>query len=141
MNHLMPWIEDGDKFTENCTQCKSCLLSCPENILIQGDGGFPVIDFSLGECTFCGKCAESCNEDIFVEVTHTPWQKKAIIDKSCLAHQNIYCRSCAESCPVQALSFQLGISAVPQIALDKCNGCGACFYPCPANAISIKECK
>tara|TARA_R110001583_G_scaffold8007_7_gene39170 strand:+ start:306 stop:788 length:483 start_codon:yes stop_codon:yes gene_type:complete len=138
-NNLMPWVEDSQKFVNNCTQCKSCVTSCPEKIIVQGDGGFPVIDFSLGECTFCGQCANSCQEDIFVAITETPWHKKAVIADNCLANENVYCRSCGESCPEQALSFKIGINAIPEIDLDKCNGCGACFSPCPTSAISIKE--
>lgn len=139
INNLMPWIDDSQQFTENCTQCNQCVSQCPENIIVQGDGGFPVIDFSLGECTFCGKCAESCEETIFVKTTELPWQKKAVINDTCLANQNVACRSCAESCPEEALTFKIGINAVPDINLDKCNGCGACFAPCPTHAIEIKE--
>ena len=139
INNLMPWIHDGAKFTDNCTQCKRCLTDCPESIIAQGDGGFPVIDFSLGECSFCGQCAESCPEDIFVDINQIPWHKKAIIDDTCLANQNIACRSCGESCPEQALSFQVGINATPEINLELCNGCGACFSTCPTSAISVKE--
>jgi len=140
-NNLMPWIDDNQKFVNNCTQCKNCLTNCPEKIIVQGDGGFPVIDFSLGECTFCGECANSCEEDIFTASTEKPWHKKAVIADNCLANENVYCRSCAESCPEQALSFKIGINATPDINLDKCNGCGACFSPCPTSAISIKESK
>ncbi|TEW56075.1 ferredoxin-type protein NapF [Psychromonas sp. RZ22] len=141
INNLMPWIVDATKFTENCTQCQNCLNSCPENIIVQGDGGFPVIDFSAGECTFCTKCAVSCQEDIFADTSEIAWQKKAVISESCLANQNVYCRSCCESCPELALSFKIGINAIPEIDLAKCNGCGACFSPCPTSAINIKDSK
>ncbi|MDA7745985.1 ferredoxin-type protein NapF [Psychromonas sp.] len=139
INNLMPWVRDTQHFVDNCTQCQDCLTSCPEKIIVKGDGGFPVVDFSLGECTFCRKCAESCEEDVFAETTQIPWLKKAAINDSCLANQNVACRSCAESCPQEALNFQIGINAIPQIDLEQCNGCGACFAPCPINAISIKE--
>jgi len=139
INNLMPWVEDAEQLVNNCTQCQSCITSCPEDIIVKGDGGFPVVDFSLGECTFCGQCAESCQEGVFISTSLIPWQKKAVISDACLAHQHVYCRSCGESCPEEALRFQIGINAIPEIDLDKCNGCGACFSPCPTNAISIKE--
>ena len=60
INNLMPWVEDAAQLINNCIQCESCITSCPEDIIVKGDGGFPVVDFSLGECTFCGQCAESC---------------------------------------------------------------------------------
>ena len=140
-DNLLPWIIDAKQFLDNCTQCGDCLVACPENIIVKGDGGFPTVDFDLGECDFCGKCAGSCKEPIFTEITETPWQKKALIDSTCLANQHIYCRSCAESCEAQALTFQIGISAVPQIDNDLCTGCGACVAPCPTKAIEVKELK
>lgn len=139
--HLLPWVIDAKQFLNDCTQCGDCLDVCPEQIIIKGDGGFPRVDFDLGECDFCGKCAGSCKAPIFTEITATPWQKKALIDVTCLANQNIYCRSCAESCEAQALTFQIGISAVPQIDNELCTGCGACVAPCPTNAIGVKELK
>lgn len=141
VHNLMPWVHDHSQFTNNCTQCQECIKECPEHIIIKGDGGFPRVDFSLGECTFCGKCAQNCPEEVFVNTSETPWHKKAIISEACLANQNVACRSCSESCPEEALSFKIGINATPEIDLDKCNGCGACFSPCPTSAITIKECK
>ncbi|WP_232772477.1 ferredoxin-type protein NapF [Psychromonas sp. Urea-02u-13] len=140
-DNLLPWIIDAQQFLEKCTQCADCISVCPENIIIKGDGGFPNIDFDLGECVFCGKCADVCKEPIFTATSASPWQKKALIKQTCLAHENIYCRSCAESCEAQALTFQLGISAIPIIDTDLCIGCGACVAPCPTKAIEIKELK
>lgn len=137
-DNLLPWVISPQQFLDNCTQCEDCLAVCPEEILIKGDGGFPNVNFALGECIFCGKCAEICKEPIFTAITEFPWQKKAVIDTTCLAHEKIFCRSCAETCEAQALTFQVGISAVPQIDNDLCTGCGACVAPCPTQAIEIK---
>jgi len=138
-DNLLPWINDAKQFLDNCTQCGDCLATCPESIIVKGDGGFPTINFELGECDFCGQCANVCKEPIFTPTTEIPWGKKAKIETTCLANQSIYCRSCAESCETQALTFQIGISAVPKIDNDLCTGCGACVAPCPANAIDVKE--
>jgi ferredoxin-type protein NapF len=140
-DNLLPWIIDAGQFLENCTQCADCISICPEEIIVKGDGGFPNINFDIGECDFCGKCAEICKEPIFTTTTESPWQKKAVINHTCLAYEKIYCRSCAESCEVQALTFQVGISAVPKIDNDLCTGCGACVAPCPTKAIEVKELK
>lgn len=139
--NLLPWVSDAQAFVEECTQCGDCLTICPEKIIVKGDGGFPQIDFKEGECDFCGKCAEICKAPIFTPVTEQPWQKKAVINQHCLANQSIYCRSCAESCEAQALTFQIGISAVPKIDNKLCTGCGACVSPCPVNAVAVKEVK
>lgn len=138
-NNLLPWVDDLQGFITSCTQCGNCLNACPEKIIIKGDGGYPNLNFNLGECTFCGLCAQSCREPIFTATDLPPWNKKARISNSCLAAKDVYCRSCAESCESQALTFQLGLNALPQIDLNLCTGCGACVAPCPAQAIEIKE--
>ncbi len=140
-DNLLPWVINAKQFLEHCTQCGDCVRACPEKIIINGDGGFPRIDFDLGECDFCGQCAEICKEPIFTTISEDPWQKKALINQACLAYEHIYCRSCAESCESQALTFQLGLSAVPKINNELCNGCGACVAPCPSQAIEVKELK
>lgn len=139
VKNLLPWIIDPNQFIENCTQCADCINVCPENIIEKGDGGYPSINFNKGECSFCGECANICKETIFTMTEHQPWLKKAHIEPSCLANLNVYCRSCADSCEVQALSFQLGVNAIPNINLELCTGCGACVSPCPTQAIQIKE--
>ncbi|WP_019616679.1 ferredoxin-type protein NapF [Psychromonas ossibalaenae] len=139
VHNLPPWIEDAQGFINNCSKCADCISVCPEKILKKGDGGYPQIDFNLGECSFCGKCADSCNEQIFTDTAQTPWNKKAQISTQCLAAENIYCRSCGESCESLALTFKIGINAVPQINTELCTGCGACVSPCPTQAIEIKE--
>ncbi|WP_413699212.1 ferredoxin-type protein NapF [Psychromonas sp. KJ10-10] len=139
VNDMLPWVADASQFIEQCTQCGDCLSACPENIIVKGDGGFPCLDFDIGECNFCGKCAEICKEPIFKDTAESPWHKKAVINDTCLAYQKIYCRSCAESCEAQALTFQVGISEIPRIDIDLCTGCGACVAPCPSKSISVKE--
>ncbi|AGH81240.1 ferredoxin-type protein NapF [Psychromonas sp. CNPT3] len=138
-DNLLPWLKDADIFFEQCTQCGDCLSACPTQIIVKGDGGYPKIDFNLGECEFCSKCADICTQPLFLDTRLPAWSKKAQISESCLANKNIYCRSCSDSCEAQALTFQLGISALPTINLDLCNGCGGCVAPCPTQAIIIKE--
>lgn len=138
-NNLLPWIADTQNFLNSCSQCGDCIAACPEKIIVRGDGGYPNIDFNLGECTFCGKCAESCKEPIFLPSSASPWHKKARINDSCLAVAQVHCRSCAESCEAQALTFELAFNATPQIDSDLCTGCGACVAPCPTQAIVIEN--
>jgi ferredoxin-type protein NapF len=139
MSDLLPWVASSTQFIDSCTQCGDCISVCPATIIVKGDGGFPRIDFDLGECDFCGKCAEICKEPIFTNTAESPWDKKAVINDTCLANQKIVCRSCAESCEAQALTFQIGISALPKINIDLCTGCGACVAPCPTKSIVVKE--
>lgn len=64
----------------------------------------------------------------------------AVIGDTCLAHRNIVCRSCSESCEAGAIRFQLaaGSAGLPLVATDLCTGCGDCAPVCPASAIAIQ---
>ncbi|WP_394210293.1 ferredoxin-type protein NapF [Enterovibrio calviensis] len=137
----LPWIRDSELFTEHCTRCGECQRACEENIIVSGDGGFPSIDFNKGECTFCYECAQHCPEPLFLPETHLPWKQVVSIKDSCLAKQNIECRSCSDACDTRAIRFQhrLGSVAQPEIQISDCSGCGACIAPCPVNAISMEQ--
>jgi ferredoxin-type protein NapF len=150
----LPWSLDEQHFIENCTQCGNCLSACEEQIIIKGDGGFPTIDFTKGECTFCQKCVESCQLPLFAEnLAEQPWRlvknesstaNLAIeIKDNCLAMNQVFCRSCQDSCEVEAISFQYHNSSIPQpiINSNDCNGCGACVSVCPQTSINISPLK
>lgn len=136
----LPWVKDH-LFTDLCTQCGKCLQACPERIIQLSDGGFPRVDFNLGECTFCYQCAQACPEPLFNSKEEAAWQVKASISETCLATRRIDCRSCGDSCEPQAIRFKLAIGSVaqPQIDTALCNGCGACVSVCPVDAIAIKQ--
>ncbi len=138
-----PWIISFSWFSENCNCCNDCIAACPESILCMGDGGFPEVDFTKGECSFCEKCVTSCQQDVFQSLprdSKNAWSVKARIASSCLSLNGILCRACGDNCPAEAIHFQLlpgGISE-PQINLENCNGCGACLYVCPENAVTLR---
>lgn len=133
-----PWaLRNG--FTDACTRCGACIEACPEGLIVQGDGGYPEIDFKLGECTFCGACADACPEGAF-DRAGEPWDLVAsVVGRACLSERGIVCRSCRDACPASAIAFTLrpGGSASPGIDRDACTGCGACLSACPADAVSM----
>ncbi len=136
----LPYVANEDTFIENCTQCARCITSCPENIIIKGDAGFPEIDFARGECTFCNKCIDVCDEPLFNHVDSAPaFDLHIQIKGNCLAVNQVFCQSCQDSCDTEAISFRYLDSSIPQpqILLDSCNGCGACVSVCPQASIEL----
>jgi ferredoxin-type protein NapF len=114
------------------------VAACPERILIAAHDGTPVVDFSLGACTFCGACADSCAAAVFNRDLSPPWRVAVAISERCLARRGVLCESCRDSCADGAIRFAraAGRVPVPEIAPDRCTGCGACVSVCPESAIS-----
>ncbi|WP_104026737.1 ferredoxin-type protein NapF [Vibrio jasicida] len=137
----LPWIAKPTQFTDDCTRCGKCVEACETKIIIKNDGGFPAVNFSIDECTFCYQCANVCPEPLFLAETEQPWQAKASITDSCLAKQNVECRSCGDMCDPMAIRFklELGKVAQPNLDLDECNGCGACVSVCPTSSINVSN--
>lgn len=137
----LPWVNNLQQFTDLCTRCGKCEEVCETRIIQKGDGGYPSVDFTIDECTFCYKCAEICPEPIFNSADTEPWSAKAGISDTCLANNNVECRSCGDSCETMAITFKLraGGVALPQLELADCNGCGACVSTCPTSSISVSN--
>ena len=141
-----PWSLEGEAFFKTCTRCNLCLEACPEHIIIADKFGFPLLDFRLGQCSFCGLCRQACR-DAAVESgklsafhdDRSPWSITAHISVNCLATRGTLCRTCGEECENRAISFALqsGGFAAPFVDRELCTGCGACFHPCPVQAIRL----
>lgn len=137
-----PWA-DLANFLEKCTACGRCVFACETKIIKQGAGGFPEVDFTLGEgeCTFCEKCVKACPEPVFFETCESAWSHKVTVSEYCLLQQKIECRSCGDACPERAIRFRPSLGGIANLQLDltACNGCGACLKVCPTKAITIAE--
>jgi len=135
-----PYAPGEMQFTEQCTSCAECINSCPENILINAPGNYPEVDFSKGECTFCFECVESCNDNILsLEEDLPPWHIKANITDQCLVFKGVHCMICREQCEADAFTFIPKVGRPPHPVLNSllCNGCGACYQPCPNHSIKL----
>lgn len=137
-----PWALPEVEFIDRCTRCDDCLKTCPEAILVAGDGGYPTVDFGRGECTFCGDCLAACTPRALFrdDPEQQAWPYKAIIGEDCLPKKGVECRVCGDFCDARAIRFlpRLGGNPLPEINSEKCNGCGACVVPCPVTTISIR---
>ena len=137
-----PWALPENAFIDHCTRCNDCLKACPTQIIVSGDGGYPTVDFSLGECTFCGDCVNSCQAKALVrlEPEQAAWTHKATIGEDCLPRQGVECRVCGDFCDARAIRFppRQGGSPLPEIDAARCTGCGACVAPCPVTAIAVR---
>ena len=141
-----PWSLPENAFVECCTRCGDCISDCPQHILDKGRGGFPQVNFSRGECLFCGECVQACAPGALAGwspqgESPAPWSIRARIGERCLAWRGVECRSCADPCDTAAIRFRLvaGGVAQPLLELAACNGCGACYSVCPAQAIELGE--
>lgn len=125
---------------ECCSQCQKCLDACPGKILIKGEGGYPAVNFELGECTFCEACVEACEDGALMPLNNQPpWSLKASINPECLTFKGITCQTCIEMCGTRALTSLFNAQGItsPQINTDLCTGCGACFQVCPSGSIEM----
>ncbi len=138
-----PWALLENDFINTCTRCGDCIDKCPEKIIVKGDGGFPSINFNLGGCTFCQECVTACKEGALTisSTDHSPWGLIADISAKCISLHGVTCRSCADSCEEESISFhhQPGGISQPLIDTKSCTGCGSCVAPCPVHAIKVSE--
>jgi ferredoxin-type protein NapF len=132
-----PWSSAGS-IAEHCTGCGDCVAACPEHILIADRNGKPEVDFDRGGCTFCGACADSCAAPVFRRDQAPAWRVTVTISERCLPRRGILCESCRDACAESAIRFTraAGHAPVPEVALQRCTGCGACVSICPERAIS-----
>lgn len=135
-----PWSLSEDQFVDQCERCDKCIKACEESILVRGDGGFPEINFSLGECTFCEACVNQCPSDALNKAqVETPFSHTLSITDDCFSKKGIVCQTCKDECETRAIKLVWHSAIpVPEIDQDACTGCGACISVCPNSSISLK---
>ena len=132
----------------SCVGCTKCVSECPASAIAIADGNRAVVNPQ--SCVGCGKCALLCPVKA-ISITPAATQntlvprkktvksddqnavKKAVINfKSCFS-----CGSCAEVCPVKAITLSEDDTPHP-VDAKKCIGCGKCVTTCPAKAITLQ---
>lgn len=136
-----PWAQEEEVFINTCSRCNACITHCPEKIIIKGQGGFPEVNFTLGECTFCESCLENCPTTALIKQQEDsqPWSLTLEVTAECLPKHGVVCITCREFCEQQVFTFppQQGGVTTPQITAENCTGCGACISVCPTQAIKL----
>ena len=137
---------------KKCTACQLCVSSCPNNVLRPSTDLMhfmqPEMSFERGYCRpECTRCSEVCptsaikpitrEEKTMQHVGHAVWIKKNCV----VLTDDVSCGNCARHCPTGAIQMMdyegpNGTVKVPAVDENKCIGCGACEYLCPARPFS-----
>ncbi len=131
-----PWSKEEKQFITQCQRCNQCIVDCPQKIIVTGDGGFPEVNFMLGECDFCQQCLTACSYQAFDKSLKPPWKLSLKITSHCLITKKVSCFTCMEQCPKAVFQIPIG-QFILQANDTLCSGCGACIAPCPTHAIQL----
>ena len=136
-------------FSRHCTACMLCVSNCPQKVLKPSSKlyGFltPELDFTKGFCRpECTRCSELCptgaircvtvEEKSSIQTGHAVW-----VAENCIASRDgVHCEACSGHCPSGAIQLvrQENGRMVPAVDTERCIGCGACEYYCPARPFS-----
>lgn len=138
---------------EHCTGCQLCVAVCPNQVL-RPSGGLmtllqPVSSYERGFCRpECTRCSEVCPAGAIRPITRE--EKSSIqighavlIPENCLSlNDGVNCTVCTRNCPAGAIRLVKSDPAdphahrLPAIDEQRCIGCGACEYLCPARPFS-----
>lgn len=136
-----------ERFNSKCTSCHLCVSRCPNHVLVPSSLEYgleglmqPVLNFKNGFCDDdCTVCGEICPNGAILPLTVKDRKKVCMglavfnEEKCLIIKDDIKCKNCESHCPTQAIKLEeRGGKKLPVIDKEKCIGCGACEYYCPA---------
>ena len=137
-------------FNQHCTSCQLCVSKCPNNVLrpSQSIERFlqPEMSFERGYCRpACNICSQVCPNGAIRPIEKE--MKSAIkigtavlVSENCISYNGQRCGNCERHCPNGAIKMvdckDKPKAKMPIIDAERCLGCGACEYVCPARPFS-----
>lgn len=156
-NRMTPIVPGGavslKEFTDRCTACQLCVSACPNGVLrpSQSLDRFmqPEMSYESGYCRpECTRCAEVCptnairplpkEEKMMRKIGTARWVK----DNCIVLRDGVECGNCERHCPNGAIRMVPSDEnnpdslKFPVVDAERCIGCGACEYVCPARPFS-----
>ena len=146
-----PGAGNEQGFLETCSKCGNCIKACPyfalKPVLMANefDRGTPALRVGEAFCRFCQDlpCVSVCPTGALSLQRQNRLQKignAGIVARNCIRNQGTDCRACLDKCEETGHgAIRMARSndknpeiALPDVATDKCSGCGACLTVCPA---------
>ena len=150
---MPPGSRSKQNFEQHCTGCQLCISECPNEVLRPSSDLWhlmqPTMSYERGYCRpECNRCSEVCPAGAIkplahelkasTQIGHAVWIKKNCIPLT----DGVECGNCARHCPVGAIEMVPSdpndeeSPYVPAVNENRCIGCGACEYLCPARPFS-----
>ena len=148
-----PGALSARNMADHCTACQLCVNSCPNHVLQSSDRletfMQPVMSYEHGFCrSNCNTCSQVCpagairpislEKKVSVQVGHAVW-----IAANCVVNTDgVSCGNCERHCPNGAIMMVAKDKdnpdslKIPVVDTERCIGCGACEYVCPARPFS-----
>ena len=146
---MPPGSRSKQNFEQHCTGCQLCI-----NEVLRPSADLwhlmqPTMSYERGYCRpECNRCSEVCPAGAIkplahelkasTQIGHAVWIKKNCIPLT----DGVECGNCARHCPVGAIEMVPSdpddeeSPYVPAVNENRCIGCGACEYLCPARPFS-----
>lgn len=151
--HIVPPGASGIRhFERHCTACQLCVSACPNQVLRPANQierfMQPEMSYERGYCRpECTKCSEVCPTEAIkridvAEKSSIQIGRALFIKENCVVNTDgVSCGNCARHCPTGAIHMlpkdgDPDALPTPVIETERCIGCGACEYLCPARPFS-----